>query len=351
MKRYYPALFALVGSVSLSAQIQITSVLMPVVGDELTNYRDTLPSFGPGGNGPAQVWDFSAAQLGTTAVTTFVDPATTPNADQFGSSNLAMSTDGLNFSYMTNGSNLMTVDGFSGDPLGDGSLVIAAPFDPVMTLHQFPRQYTTAFTDDFGFDVTADGSSFGVYLVRVRDVSTVYDTTDGYGTITTPVGTYDCLRSRLTTIRTDSIFVQLIQLLPMSFFQTMVDTSVTYVWHAVETKLPVAEMNVDSLGQATSFTWSAILPNSTAVQGSTSPKAGLSLYPQPAADQVRVTSDAALLSVGLSDLTGKSVLRNERLSANDILDLSAIPAGTYVVNAVAQDGRRFSQRLIHVNPR
>jgi hypothetical protein len=351
MKHLYPATLALLISPGLSAQIQITSADMPVIGDELTRYSDTIPTYGPGGSGPDQSWDFSAAAQGSEQVSSIVDPATTPSADQFGSSNLAMTTDGLNYSYMTNTANAMTVDGFAGDPLGDGTLMLDAPFDPTLTLHQFPRQYTTAFNDDFGFDVTVDGSGFGVYQARIREVATVSDTTDGYGTITTPVGTYDCLRSRTVTIRTDSIWAQLLQILPFTLVQSTVDTTVTYVWHAVETKLPVAEMTVDSVGNAIDFTWSAIAPNSTGVAGTNAPLEGFTLFPQPATDRVQLMSVAPWLSVTVTDMDGRAVISNERVARGGTLDIGALPSGVFMVNAINPEGGRSAQRLVHVSSR
>lgn len=352
MKHLYPALLATLLPATLTAQIEITSADMPVIGDELVRLVDTLPAFGPGASGPAQTWDFSGALEGQTTTNSIVDPVTTPSADQFAGSTLAMTTDGTNFFYLTNAPDGLTMDGFSGDPLGDGSLLIDAPFAPTMSLHQFPRQYTTAFTDDFGFDVTADGSAFGVYQARIKEVGLVHDTTDAYGTITTPVGTYDCLRSRLVTIRTDSIWAQILQILPFNLVQTSVDTTITYVWHAVETKLPVAEMTVDGAGNATDFTWSAIEPNSTGLISAPTEAGDISLFPQPAADHVRIAvPGAAWISVIVSDLDGRVVLKNQRLAANDLLDLSALPAGVYVVNATDDHGQRSSRRLVHVTVR
>ena len=77
MKHTYlaPALFLVCGN--LNAQIQITSADMPIVGDEIVRYLDTLPDFSPGGSGPDQAWDFSAAIQDTEQVNTYVDPAST----------------------------------------------------------------------------------------------------------------------------------------------------------------------------------------------------------------------------------------------------------------------------------
>ena len=349
MKHNYlaPALLLLCGN--LSAQIQITSADMPVIGDEITRYLDTLPDFIPGGDGPDQFWDFSSAEQDIEQVNTFVDPATTADGDQFGSANLALTTDGDNYTFINNSTAQMTAEGFSGDPLGDGTFTVVAPFDPVLPLHQFPRQHTSAFSGGSGFDVTVDGSDFGVYQGRIKEVSTVYDTTDAYGTITTPVGTYDCIRSRSTTIRIDSVFAQLLEILPMAFVFEIVDTTITYAWHAVETKLPVAELTVDSAGNAINFTWSAIEPNSTAIASAVSNADGLSLFPQPATDRVRISvGDMAFLIVTINDLDGRAMMRATRLTAGDLLDLSSLPAGVHVLQAVDPMGRSYAQRLVHI---
>lgn len=351
MKHAYPALLFVL-PLSLSAQIQITSADMPMVGDVVTRYLDTLPEFTPGGDGPDQTWDFSSALQDIEQVNTFVDPATTTNGDQFGEANLALTTDGNNYTYIANNASQMTADGFSGDPFGDGTFNIVAPFDPVLQLHQFPRQHTTAFSSAFGFDVTVDGSDFGVYQGRIKEVASVYDTTDAYGSITTPVGTYDCIRSRNVTIRIDSVFAQLLEILPMTFIFANVDTTVTYAWHAAETKLPVAEMILDSLGNAVSFTWSSIEPNSTGLRANPAASSGLSIFPQPAMEHVRVTvAGAAWVSVSVNDLEGRVALKNQRLVANEALDISALPSGVYAVNVVDDQGRRSSQRLVHVTAR
>jgi hypothetical protein len=338
-----PTLLLLCGNIS--AQIQITSVDMPMVGDEIVRYLDTLPVFTPGGAGPDQSWDFSAAVQDIEQVNTFVDPATTPDGDQFGSSNLAWTTDGSNYSFVTNSTGELALDGFSGDPLGDGTFTVVAPFDPTMTLHQLPRQYNTAFADDFGFDITIDGSGFGLYQARIREVATVNDTTDAFGSITTPVGTYDCIRSRSTTIRIDSIFAQLVEILPMTFLFANVDTTVTYAWHAVETKLPVAEMVLDSSGGALNFTWSSIEPTSTGLtQAPTSDE--FRLFPQPAADHVFISSDAPWHSVSVLDMNGREVVRMERVARNEALDISMLPSGAFVLTAVGPQGLRTTRPLL-----
>lgn len=67
--------FVAVSSFNVSAQITIESFNMPMVGETVTRYIDTIPAFGPGPAGGTQVWDFSMAESHDTAITQMVMPS------------------------------------------------------------------------------------------------------------------------------------------------------------------------------------------------------------------------------------------------------------------------------------
>ncbi|MCB0764131.1 MAG: hypothetical protein R2815_12135 [Flavobacteriales bacterium] len=252
--------FALVATaLNTSAQITFEFEDFPVAGDVIERYRDTLITFGPGGGGTGQTWDFSDADPMETIITTVSTPASTPYAAAFASSDLAMTTDGTSFLFFNAGPGTVIATGAAGDFLDDGQL-LTVPFAPTLTGHQFPRVYGDHFTDTYALAVDANGAAFGVNMVRLHHRGEVHDTTDAYGEITTPIGTYDALRVRSTEYSTDSIWIRLFSFTPWTFLQAVRDTNTTYSWLAKETKLPVAEMTLDSLGAPASFTYSAIPP-------------------------------------------------------------------------------------------
>ena len=335
-------------TITAKPQITIVSSDMPVVGDEIVRYVDTVPLFGAGAAGAEQTWDFTMAQQHSIETTTVLDPASTPYADAFGGSNLAMTNDGVTYLYFNNTPAIMTADGAAADPLGDGTIVNAL-FEPAVTMHAYPRQFGDALQDNYGSEIIADGASFGVYQARLRHQGTLLDSTDAYGTVQTSVGGYAALRVKYTSYSVDSLWVKLVSFLPWTFVTAMTDSSTSYSWLAKETKLPVAEMTVDSVGNATRFTWSSLLPLSTAISAHTSLRQGMVLFPQPGIEAVRISVEgSAFLSVTVNDLDGRTILRNVRVMANDWLDLSSMPSGMYTVNATDASGRRFSQRLVHV---
>ena len=336
-------------TITAKSQITIVSSDMPVIGDEIVRYVDTVPLFGAGAAGAEQTWDFTMAQQHSTETTTVLDPASTPYVDAFSGSNLAMTNDGATYLYFNNASAVMTADGAAADPLGDGTIVNAL-FEPAVTMHSYPRQFGDALQDNYGFEVIADGGSFGVYQARLRHQGTLLDSTDAHGTVQTPVGGYAALRVKYTSYSVDSLWVKLVSFLPWTFVTAMTDSSTSYSWLAKETKLPVAEMTVDGAGNATRFTWSSLPPLSTAINAPTTLRNGMVLFPQPSSEAVRISVEgSAFLSVTVNDLDGRTMLRKARMMTNDWLDLSDLPAAVYVVNVTSESGQRFAQRLVHLS--
>jgi hypothetical protein len=266
----------------VGAQIVFDHTDLAVPGDVVERYRDTLPTYGPGGSGPDQLWDFSMALTHTTVTTTVSTVAATPYSADFTTSNVAMTENGTDFAFFNNTAATSLAMGGAGDPLDLGQTMVA-PFSDPLTLHQFPRTFGSGFTDTYGFQVEIDGSAFGVHSVRLRHRGVVSDTTDGHGQLVTPVGTYDALRVRTVDRTTDSVWVRILSFTPWTLFQTLADTSVTYTWLAKEAKLPVAEMTLDSLGAPARFTFSSVAPISTRVAEQASDPA-ITVFPVPATD-------------------------------------------------------------------
>jgi len=322
---------------SLNAQITFEYDDLVVPGDVVERYVDTIPVFGPGGNGASQVWDFSAAVPDETVVTTVSTPATTPYANSFTGSNVAMTNDGVNFLYFSSTPATLFATGAAGDFLNDGQQLVV-PFAPSLTGHQFPRNYSDTFSDTYAFEVIASGAAFSVNSVRLRHRGSVRDTTDAYGQITTPVGTYDALRVKTTDFTTDTIWIRLFSFAPWTFAQALADTTLSYSWLAKETKLAVAEMTFDSLGAPARFTYSSVPPSITtgiADPGSAAP----TIHPVPASAGFTVTLPTS-----------------ERFSMVDVVSLDGRTVATQLVGTVdriqfATEGWAPGAYLVRLWPR
>ena len=339
---YYIFIFFCAPLVSLG-QITLESTDMTVIGDEILRYVDTIPVYGPGNAGANQTWDFSNAQNDTLNNTSVVTVASTPYSSTFGSSDYSMTNDNLSFLYFNHNAGIMNTTGAAGDLLGTGE-IIEAPFTDYLTLHQFPRTFMSTFDDTYAFEAEADGAAFNVHRIRLDHSGHVFDTTDAYGTLITPTGTYQALRVKSVDFTTDVIEVQLSEFIPIwTNFATVVDTSVSYSWHAKEEMLAIAEMSFDSIGNPSRFVYSTVAPVSSVGIVNEKSQADISLYPQPAQNEFFVNglNLAANYYAEIYSMDGRLVKR-ERLFSNRI-STSELPCGVYLLRLESQNGEARQQ--------
>ncbi|MCB0756506.1 MAG: hypothetical protein KDB98_12980, partial [Flavobacteriales bacterium] len=277
-----------------SAQITLESSDLTSIGDQILRYVDTIPAFGPGGDGPNQTWDFSAAVNDTLNNTSVVTVASTPFASTFASSTYSMTNDNSSYLYFTHDANSIETTGAAGDLLNNGDQ-IESPFSDPLTLHQFPRTYMSTFDDTYAFVTEASGNGLPtpipVYRVRLTHAGHVYDTTDAYGTLITPTGTYDALRVKSVDYTSDLLEYKLFQFSSWTEFGTTTDTSTTYSWHAKEEMLAIAEFSFDSIGNPKRFVYSTVPPAVTTDVASADEHKGWKVFPQPAQDELFISSD------------------------------------------------------------
>ncbi|MBI1288737.1 MAG: hypothetical protein GC178_14310 [Flavobacteriales bacterium] len=321
-----------------NAQISLISTDLTSIGDNILRYIDTIPTYGPGGAGANQTWDFSSAVNDTLNNTSVVSVGSTPYSSTFSGSTYAMTNDNNSFLYFTHNTNTMETTGAAGDLLGTGE-IIEAPFSDALTLHQFPRTYGSNFDDTYAFQAEADGSAFNVYRVRLTHSGHVYDTTDAYGTLITPTGTYDALRVKSTDYTTNVIEVQISQFVPVwTNFATTQDTSVSYSWHAKEEMLAIAEYSYDSIGNPKQFVYSTVPPVTT-VGVDENASNDFSIYPQPASDRLcmkGLPQSRAGMNVEIYSVAG-GLVRKEYMTDN-CMDVSDLRSGMYVLRAMTSEG-------------
>lgn len=303
---------------------------MPQVGDQIPRNQDTLTNHQPGPSGPNQNWVFLNNTVHNATTTSVVLPSTTPYASDFTNSNQAYTNDNTAYVFFSSSTNSLYTDGAAGDLLMNGDNILTV-FNPTLLLHNFPKTYGDVSTDFYAFDAQADGSSFSVDAVWLFHEGTVFDTVDAWGTITTPVGTYNCLRQKHVEHSYDSL---LIRLFPPPFgtwttFSVGRDTSVSYSWLALETKMNVAELSFDTLGNPKNFTWTLIPPLTTSIESVD--ETGIMVYPNPVSDFLSISSPepGELYSLDLWDNTGRLV-KSVVISANTQVSIEELNTGIYL---------------------
>lgn len=318
-------------SQSLWGQISLDQTDMPSVGDYIPRKSDTMTVLpGPGGSGPNQVWNFTTLSAYViTENTSVVSVASTPNGNQFGNSNMAMTNDNASYLYFNKNAQSFSTQGFSGDLLGTG--VINAVFNPDLTLHQFPRTFGSSFSDTYVIDVTVPGAAL-LSQINFKRTSAVQDTTDAWGQLTTPYGTYDVLRIHTMEVFSDSIWAQPIFPPVWNLVSTSSDTTHSYSWVGKGGKLAIAEMSFDTLGLPKIFKWTELPGIGVGLEESALAK--ISIYPNPCSNHVFV-EEFNPEDISLLNMYGQKVAVEKRAMLNGTrLTLEALAKGVYFIETI-----------------
>ena len=326
----------------LWGQISIDQTDMPSVGDYIPRKSDTMTVLpGPGASGPNQTWNFTAtSNYVITENTSVVSVASTPNGNQFGNSNLAMTNDNASYLYFNKSAQSFTTQGFSGDLLGTG--IINAVFNPDLTLHQFPRTFGSSFNDTYVIDVIVPGAAINplVSQIRFKRSSLVHDTTDAWGQITTPHGTYDVLRIHTTETYTDSVWALPIFPPTWSLVSTSSDVSNSYSWVGKGGKLAIAEMSFDTLGAPKIFKWTELPGIGVGLEESN--VANFEIYPNPCETMLTIHTQETKVGSEFSivDALGVLVCNGLITEVNQSVDIAHLAPGSYTL-CVGEKHQRF----------
>jgi hypothetical protein len=332
-------------SQSLWGQISLDQTDMPSVGDYIPRKSDTMTVLpGPGGSGPNQVWNFTTLSAYViTENTSVVSVASTPNGNQFGNSNMAMTNDNASYLYFNKNAQSFSTQGFSGDLLGTG--VINAVFNPDLTLHQFPRTFGSSFSDTYVIDVTVPGAAINPLLSQInfKRTSAVQDTTDAWGQLTTPYGTYDVLRIHTMEVFSDSIWAQPIFPPVWNLVSTSTDTTHSYSWVGKGGKLAIAEMSFDTLGLPKIFKWTEFPGIGVGLTENQTSEIKITPNPTSSSGIISIQSCEIGEKFTLVNTLGKVVMEGYILTKPLELNLTNLDQGLYILTLGDEQARVIKQ--------
>lgn len=163
------------------------------------------------------------------------------------------------------------------------------------SIYKFPLVYGQNFRGNYGGSVkllaTTVNSNLGLLgwdSILVSITASYTDIIDGWGTVKTPVGTYNCLRQKRVEIDTTTYYYNTSNggaytLMPLSILGTPIlaanpsiaAPATSYSYLAKEAKGPVISFTYDSISQPITANWSALPPFPVAKFGADTGAAGL----------------------------------------------------------------------------
>ena len=308
----------------------------------IVNANPTI-SFDGTETGPDYNWDFSDLEVMTATVTNFEDPTDTDPLYFFLwlSSDVAQQNpadiandfitieDVFNFYKLNNDEFAQT--GFAGT-ISDIPLPIS--YDNNEILYQFPSAYSDNTSSEAGFSISVPG--FGGW----SESRSRTNENDGWGTITTPAGEFEVLRTKSE--------IDIVEI-PFGY------TAVEYRWMAKNEGMPVLQINsqvifgFETITQVTYKTADVI----DGIENGVSSENNFVVYPNPAATSATIqftTSGNAKYLISISDLQGKIIFEKNISALNGensiATDLQSFAAGTYLVSLFENNQLIASQKII-----
>lgn len=347
------------------AQITIDDNDMPSPGDTIrVSIGDILQPVDIVSTGAGQTWDFSALQFVSQTIDTFLSIGQTPGTYQLIFANVAFNPNRANVAAKVNlpippvgGITISDPYGFyynstaSYKQAGFGAnlngIDTPVPYDNKDIIHNFPLNFNDIDSCDSDLSLSIPGLGYyGLTQHRVNEC-------DGWGTLITPLGTFDVLRVKSTIFAHDTVYIDN----PGIGFGLDRPLAWEYKWIGNGKSIPLLQINTtDNFGteNVTGIRYQDSIRTPLAVNEIDAVNS-FSIYPNPAEDNFSVSlssSKAMNVTLKIFNSEGKESvdLIRQNIAAgintfnfsNDKLHLKS---GVYLLQAMI-DGNYYYRKLV-----
>lgn len=352
MKKIYSILFSLFFASTLSAQITITLNELPDIGNSLWEVSDSTGSpalTGSLSGGANQTWNFAGGwQVGDTNKITFAAISTVSNTI---SSNFPTSTmvydrveDSVALFFTRNSSGLQisgnflygTMDVGSGVQVNNVATVFSSPemLVPVPITYNHNQTYTSHSTTTVNANIPPIGAvTLYQYQRKVKQMECI-----GYGSITTPSGTYTNSLMVKSTITSYDTTYTANSIIGPSVNTDTITYSTEYAWFTNDVdQVILMQIGADSAGlvlESASYTYKTSVANDPEYQALNAVK----IYPVPTSGLVMIDLPSVLnaCSVKIFTQDGKELTHYSKvLNGVSEMDLTGLSNGIYLVELSA----------------
>jgi hypothetical protein len=222
----------------------------------------------------------------------------------------------------------------------------AIRFDNNDVIYDFPVEYGNKDTSNSAYDIDLAGFAFYRFTqTRINEV-------DGWGTIVTPLDTFQALRIKTTLIGNDSLYID-----TLNFgFNLPRGTEIQYKWLAPGRKIPVLQVNARSVFGNEFVTGNFYQDkepppvDTTGILELTKNNLPVLIYPNPAKNKIFIECDCRdITSIYLSDAAGR-IITPKYIREQDkiVLDLSAenLSLGLYSLQILSENNYHSATILI-----
>ncbi len=371
--------FFLFISISISAQITVTSATFPEEGDTLKTVFDGMPvnvEINPSTGTIDATWNFSNLQ-GVLRETIIRAASTGSASDQFPNANLLTSFGLTGENYYRTTDNLYELIGYQGPDPANLGLNLSIHINPPLVERRAPLNFTDSYSDEAAVLVPIDADdipggildSFAITpdSLRLRIAIDRNGFVEGWGSLTIPGGTYDVIREKrveLTETRLDvkigigpfSEWIDVTDVIGLDFLG--MDTTTTYNFYDETSKEAIAIVTVDDIDNDqvifVEYKYNDVMTNVHYINNG---KPDILAYPNPAMENLRMefmNLQNGKYSIKMYNILGVEVWNKDyNVNGDRIIkiDISNFRKGTYLYSLVNENGKTIStKRLVVMRP-
>lgn len=349
-----------VGLYSTHAQITINSNHVISAGSVVENAQDTTPSVSIGPAGANQTWNFSSLGQDYIDTLNFKNPAPLPGSSSFPNANIGLEDTGEDSTWIFLEKNSLGLF-IHGQSFYENSNLFTVPF--AGTVITFPSTMGTNYGGTWsgilgafplGQDPDGPGPHGQVDSLRLTRFSTVNSNIDGWGNVTTPFGTFASLRQNVIEDHIDTTWqlvngnweiisqttINYLALFNQNVDAISYDTSRTARWWTDDpsSQFPVVELEYDAGGNAIRANWQKSSPTVGINENVT--VNNFDLYPNPANNQITISTPFKNGAIEILDVTGKLVGNYKVNTEKTIVSVSSLNNGLYFYNIFNMNGEK-----------
>ncbi len=316
MKKIATFIFMIVFSTCIFAQITVATTDLPTSASKIRlSTATTVGSINYAATGANYNWDFSTLVATSQTIDTFVAVTATSiyyypsfitsanQAEKQPNVNLGIMTLSNEYNFYKNATASYAMIGY-GAQFSVIPVPIPLKYDNPDVMYKFPLNYNN--TDSSVSKGSVSLPTLGYFGEKKNRKNLV----DGWGTLTTPYGTFQVLRVKSVINVTDSLHLDTIMTFPINITRAITE----YKWIAKNIGYPlltITETSTAGLPATKTYVYVDSLRQFAGIEPIKDiSKTELKLYPNPAKDQITIEynlNTTAEVDISVYDLTGKKV--------------------------------------------
>jgi Secretion system C-terminal sorting domain len=345
MKKFFLAMLTILSFfASTYAQISLTSANAPKAGTSVRTRslsEDSLFTFNIGLAGANLVWNYAAFKFDFAAAqqTNYVQPSQTTFGSDPAINKATFAEFNIEAPERVNFDSVSTANWWL---IGAADSAGVRRQTPIIRKLNFPWTFNSAFSDSFDQIIVDPTTGDTILLPSVNAAKC-----DAYGSITTAIGTFNCLR--VTRLNKEDL-----ELAPGVGLYLKITTTEWWTTQHPQPVFSYARLDLDFFGDKDSFAIVSSLVQ-TRVANDEIAKIDLKTYPNPAQNTVNLdfeTPDNQMIVLTVFNLSGQ-VMHSDKFEAvqgkqQRTVDVSNLPNGIYMVHLAGLKSKHLGLRKIVV---